>query len=140
MSRQLTPNSTLDNLKKEAKRWLKALRANDREARTRLQHAWPKAPAEPSLRDIQHALAQEHRLSNWAELKDELAEFALAKQSHAERVAEFMEQAVLTYGIPPETEDWNPGYADDPSRRLRAARILRQYPEVARESIHTAVL
>ena len=48
MSRQLTPKSTLDNLKKEAKRWLKALRANDLEARTRLQRAWPKAPANPA--------------------------------------------------------------------------------------------
>jgi hypothetical protein len=37
MTRQLTAASTLDNLKKEAKRWLKALRAHDGEARARLE-------------------------------------------------------------------------------------------------------
>ena len=140
MSRQLTPKSNLDTLKKEAKRWLKALRANDLEARTRLQRAYPKAPAEPGLRDIQHALAQEHGLTNWAELKDKLSEYALANRSHAERVAEFMENAILTYGIPPGTADWDSGYQDDPARRLLAARILRQHPEVGCDSIHTAVL
>ena len=140
MSRQLTPKSNLDTLKKEAKRWLKALRANDLEARTRLQRAYPKAPAEPGLRDIQHALAQEHGLTNWAELKDKLSEYALANRSHAERVAEFMENAILTYGIPPGTADWDSGYQDDPARRLLAARILRQHPEVGCDSIHAAVL
>ena len=140
MSRQLTPKSNLDTLKKEAKRWLKALHADDLEARKRLQCAYPKAPAEPGLRDIQHALAQEHGLANWAELKDKLSEYALANRSHPERVSEFMEHAVLTYGIPPGTESWDSGYADEPARRLLAARILRQYPEVGRDSIHTAVL
>lgn len=140
MSRQVTPKSNLDTLKKDAKRWLKALRANDLEARTRLQRAYPKAPAEPGLRDVQHALAQEHGLADWAQLKDKLNEHALARRSHAERVAEFMEHAVLTYGIPPGTEGWDSGHPDDPARRLLAARILRQYPEVGRDSIHTAVL
>ena len=36
MSRTLTPDSSLETLKKEAKRWLKALRAGDAEARRRL--------------------------------------------------------------------------------------------------------
>jgi hypothetical protein len=115
MSRQLTPKSNLDTLKKEAKRWLKALRANDLEARTRLQRAYPKAPTEPGLRDIQHALAQEYGLADWADLRDELSEFALASLSHAERLGEFMENAVLTYGIPPGTEDWDSADADDPA-------------------------
>ncbi|MGH9202587.1 MAG: hypothetical protein ACRD2A_15290, partial [Vicinamibacterales bacterium] len=35
MSRQLTAASTLDNLKKEAKRWLRALRVNDVQASAR---------------------------------------------------------------------------------------------------------
>jgi uncharacterized protein len=140
MSRQLTPKSNLDTLKKEAKRWLKALRANDLEAHTRLQRAHPQAPAEPGLRHIQHALAQEYGLADWAELKDKLSEYALANRSHAERVAEFMENAVLTYGIPPGTADWDRRYADDPARRLLATRILRKYPEVGRDSVHTAVL
>ena len=36
MPRLLSSASTVDNLKKEAKRWLKALRAGDDEARARL--------------------------------------------------------------------------------------------------------
>ena len=57
--------SSIDNLKKEAKRWLKALRAGDADARARLERAYPGAPAEPVLRDVQHALARGHGFENW---------------------------------------------------------------------------
>ena len=70
MSRQLTPRTTLESLKREAKRWLKALRANDAEARARLARALPSAPENPSLRDVQHALAREHGLPGWTALKN----------------------------------------------------------------------
>jgi hypothetical protein len=90
MSRQLTPASTLDNLKKEAKRWLKALRAHDEPARARLLRSFPEAPPEPRLRDVQHALAREHGLASWMSLADTLADHALARRRHAERVAWFL--------------------------------------------------
>jgi ankyrin repeat protein len=60
--------STLDNLRKSAKRWLKALRAGDADARARLRAAWPEAPASPSLRDVQHALARERGHESWIAL------------------------------------------------------------------------
>jgi hypothetical protein len=60
MSRTLTPDSSLETLKKEAKRWLKALRAGDAQARRRLIAATPAAPANPGLRDVQLALAREY--------------------------------------------------------------------------------
>lgn len=89
--RKLTSTTTLDNLKKEAKRWLKALRANDEEARLRLQRAWSNAPAEPRLRDVQHALALEHDLASWAALKNELDRALTLRETvnenHAERAA-----------------------------------------------------
>ena len=44
MSPELPPGRTLDSLKKEAKRWLKALRANVDDARARLERALPNAP------------------------------------------------------------------------------------------------
>lgn len=69
MPREVTPRSTLENLKREAKRWLKALRDNVSEARARLERAHPEAQSEPTLRDVQHALAREHGLSGWSELK-----------------------------------------------------------------------
>ena len=72
MIRQIRPASTLDNLKKEAKRWLKALRAGDEPARARLERSHPQAPAEPGLRDVQYALAREHGLPGWAALVTEV--------------------------------------------------------------------
>lgn len=60
---------SLDSLKKEAKRWRDALRANAAEARARLERAIPNAPAIPTLRDVQHALAREHGFAGWAALK-----------------------------------------------------------------------
>ncbi len=58
----------MDNLKKEAKRWLKALRAGDEQARARLERSYPAAPAAPGLRDVQYALAREHGLPGWTAL------------------------------------------------------------------------
>jgi ankyrin repeat protein len=73
MHRKLTPRSSLDNLKREATRWLKALRAHDPEARARLERAYPDAPLLPALRDVQHALAREHGLAGWMALKSAVA-------------------------------------------------------------------
>jgi hypothetical protein len=73
MSRRLTPQTTVDNLKKEAKRWLKALRSQDPDALARIGRSHPKAPAAPTLRDVQHALAREHGFADWMELKQALA-------------------------------------------------------------------
>ena len=69
--RQLTPATSLENLRREAKRWLKALRENDANARERFESAYPKHPAglAPVLRDVQYALACEHGFENWNALK-----------------------------------------------------------------------
>lgn len=69
MRRTLTPRSSLDNLKREAKRWLKALHAKNAAAIARLRFAHPGAPDQPILRDVQHALALEHGFGGWTELK-----------------------------------------------------------------------
>lgn len=61
--------STLDNFKTEARRWLKLLRAGDRSARERLDRAYPQAPASPTLRDVQHALARERGCESWIALR-----------------------------------------------------------------------
>lgn len=140
MIRQLTANSSLDALKKEAKRWLKALRAHDAKALARLQRVLPGADATAGLREIQQALAREHGADSWATLKLHLADEALARRTHAERLAEFLEYAILNYGIPLGTPRWEPSYPDDPSRREYAARILSKHPEIVRGSIHAAVL
>jgi hypothetical protein len=70
MNEELAVRRSLESLKKEAKRWLAALRANAADARARLIRAIPDAPAIPTLRDVQHALAREHGFSGWSALKE----------------------------------------------------------------------
>ena len=61
--------STLENLRKSARRWLKALRADDADAHARLKRANPNASSNPALRDVQHALAREHGHESWIDLR-----------------------------------------------------------------------
>jgi uncharacterized protein len=68
--------SSLDNLRKAAKRWLKALRDGDAEARARLVRAYPGAPESPTLRDVQHALARERGHESWVALNRAIADRA----------------------------------------------------------------
>src|SRR5689334_13811467 len=68
MPRKLSSSATLDNLKREAKRWLRAIRANDPHALARLRRVIPDPPAELTLRSVQHALAREFDLSGWSDL------------------------------------------------------------------------
>jgi len=119
MPRGLTARTRLDTLRKSAKRWLKAVRAGDPDARDRLTRAWPGAPATPALRDIQHALAIEYGQENWTGLKAALDELAFDRKTHAERV-----EQLLSHG-------WDGDLS-------AARRILARYPEIARESLFTA--
>jgi ankyrin repeat protein len=65
--------STLDNLRKNAKRWLNALRDGDPAARARFVRAYPGAPEPPTLRDVQHALAREGGHESWVALTKAIA-------------------------------------------------------------------
>jgi uncharacterized protein len=133
MNRQISATSTLETLKKEAKRWLKALRANDGEARARFDRVYPNAPTIPGLRDVQHAIAREHGFAGWSALKRRLEARAPNDKSPAELADLFLENACA-----------DPILANGPAahaRRSQAAlRILTRHPEIARYSIHTAVV
>ncbi|MFY9558094.1 MAG: ankyrin repeat domain-containing protein [Blastocatellia bacterium] len=150
MTRRLTPKSKLDSLKKEAKRWLKALHRNDEQARSRFIQVYPNAPAEPKLRDVQHALALEHRLPGWTAFKKQLEDQALENKPdvhpvnqlenealdnnrRAELVNRFLEYACADPIL-------NNGPAAHARRERAALRILTRHPEIARDSIHTAVV
>src|SRR5262245_26154401 len=110
-SRQLTTASKLENLKKEAKRWLRALRTGDEQARARLERAYPAAPANLGLRDVQHALAREYGLAGWTALKHRLEDQALANQQRAELADSFLECACA-----------DPILANGPAAHARRAR------------------
>jgi hypothetical protein len=85
MPRQITSATSLENLRKETKRWLRALRGGDAGARARLELAWPQAPREPVLRDVQHALAREYGQENWISLKRSIGSRSEAADPPAER-------------------------------------------------------
>jgi hypothetical protein len=85
MPRQITSDTSLENLRKETKRWLRALRTGDAGARARLDRAWPQAPREPVLRDVQHALAREHGQENWIALKRAIGSRAEPAEPPVER-------------------------------------------------------
>jgi ankyrin repeat protein len=121
MPKTLGPRATLDTLKKDAKRWLKALREGDPAAAERLREAWSDAPAQPSLREVQHALAREHGFASWARLKEALADRALAALGPDELAAIVLRGA------------WDDG------DRAAAARIAERHPELARRDMYTAV-
>jgi ankyrin repeat protein len=141
MSRALTAATTLESLKKEAKRWLKALRAHDEPAHARLRSAFPNAPAAPGLRDVQHALALEHGFAGWTALKQALAlrhaqdgssQDAEGSSAPADLEAWFLENACPDHHV-----RGGPAH----SMALHTAeRILTRYPDVARSSLYTAIV
>jgi ankyrin repeat protein len=135
MSDPLSPATTLETLRKQAKRWLKALRAADRDAWVRLRRVWPTAPAMPTLRDVQHALARERGAAGWTALKA-----ALAKEPTSPHASRDPRQAVarfLEYACPDHHVRGRPAHR---IARHAAARLLQQHPEIARDSIYTAVV
>ena len=136
MVRQLTSKSSLDNFKREAKRWLSALRASDpaerREARERLERVLSDARHEPVLRDVQLALAREYGFTGWAALKAHLVSATDRAKGHDERVATFIANACPDHhvrGAPAHVRAWH-----------TARRLLGQYPEIAGDSFYTAVV
>src|SRR3954454_22812505 len=86
MRRKLTSKTKVESLRKEAKRWLKALRSGDAKAADRLKAASPKAPPLPGLRDVQHALALEYGVSDWAALKAAVAQIRPTSKSDVDRL------------------------------------------------------
>ncbi len=73
MPKQITSATTLDNLRKEAKRRLKAVRGNGGEA---------------TLREVQHALAREYGLEGWKELK-----LAVQKRAASRTIEDYQQAA-----------------------------------------------
>lgn len=136
MSRSLSSNSNIQALRGEAKRWLKALAAGSSEARARFRAGFPDHTGTPKLREVQQALAREHGFASWAALKQELEDRA---RTASERAALFLEKSVNRYGTHPSTQKWGSYERDGPARGALAARLLPRHPEIARDSIHTAV-
>ena len=132
MTRQLGERSSLANLRKEAKRWLRALRENDADARARLARTNPGAQDPPTLRDIQHALAREFGLSGWTELARRLEDRSDAQRDARDVVAWFVQNACPDHSVR--------GGREHVWALATASRILQRHPDVGRASFYTAVV
>jgi ankyrin repeat protein len=112
--------SSSDNLKKEAKRRLKALRAEQ-------------PSATPTLREVQHALAREHGHDSWKAMIDSIErERRGAAPAPGEVVEAFLEFACWDHHV----------HGNGAHRRadLAAQRLLAQHPQIAHDSIYTAIV
>jgi ankyrin repeat protein len=137
MSRQLTPDLTLDRLRKEAKYWLRMLQVGDAEARARLDRATPGAPAAPALRHVQHALARELDLPGWSALKQALLERDGTGDRRRARpsdeiVARFLDNACPDHHVR--------SGGDHVRAQGTAMRLLERYPAIARVNFYTSVV
>jgi ankyrin repeat protein len=115
-------------LKKQAKRELKELRAGDAAALARLKLTVPRHSSPPVLREAQHSLAREQGFGSWAELKEHFEVRELKHLGSQSLVDEFLERAC-----------WF-GANDGPRKWRRAETIREQYPEVGTASLHSAVV
>ena len=136
MPRALTSDLTLDHLKKEAKRWLKAIRANDSTARTRFAGMLPDAPVSPTLRDVQLALAREFGLDGWTTLKRRLQDRSAFPRSAADSadaiVSRFLDNACPDHHVR--------GASDHVRAEHTAMRLLANHPEIATANFYTAMV
>jgi ankyrin repeat protein len=132
MSEISTSETGLDRLKKEAKRWLRAIRAGDEKARARLTRATPNAPASPTLRDVQHAIARELGFPGWIALKRQLEVVPPPPGTPDALANRFLEAACPDHHVR--------GLPDHERARHTAMRLLERHPEIAHHSFHTAVV
>jgi hypothetical protein len=91
MPLRISSATSLDTLRRHAKRWLKAIRSDDADARARFVRWRDVPPATVTLRDVQFALAREYGYQDWTALTEAVSRGqietpggALALRSHAE--------------------------------------------------------
>jgi len=118
-----------DQLRKQAKRWLRELKNGDPAARTRLELRLPRPSEPPVLREIQQALARELGFESWAALKEHHLLFS-GDDPGPETLAEvFLEHACI-FTSPP----------DFPSKWRRAEQVRARHPELSTSTLHAAVV
>src|SRR5262249_61608223 len=134
----LPDNPSLENLRKQAKSLLKAIRAGNSEALARVREFHPrpgKTSTKFSLSDAQLVIARSHGFSSWSKLKrhlDVLDQHSLlprpqtASEDSEPITDRFIRLACLNY-------------LDDHTRwRDQARELLAGDPSIGRENIYTA--
>lgn len=132
MKGQRTPAATLAHLRTEAKRRLKAIKAGDERAIRWYRDAVPDGPADPTLRDVQHAVARGLDFPGWTALKRAL-DIPLPDPRSREGIVErFLDNSCPDHHVR--------GRQDHLRAEATAMRLLRQHPEIARHDFSTAVV
>ncbi|HSC99766.1 MAG TPA: ankyrin repeat domain-containing protein, partial [Casimicrobiaceae bacterium] len=132
MSGQRTPAETLEHLRNEAKRRLKAFRRGDERAVNWYRHAVPNPVSDPTLRDMQLAVARGLDFPGWTALKRALETPLPDPQSHEGLVSRFLDNACPDHHVR--------GQQDHRRAQATALRLLEQHPEIARHDINTAIV
>jgi ankyrin repeat protein len=136
MTRTLSANADLEQLRRSAKRWLKSLLGADPQSLARFHAVLPGQAGVPKLRQVQQALAREYGFASWAALKAEIEDRA---RTLDERCRLFLEKSVHRYGTDPAKQTWGGYERDGAARGALAARLLSRFPQIASRDIHTAV-
>jgi ankyrin repeat protein len=125
--------NTLDQLRKEAKYWLKGVRTGNPGFAKRLRLAYPNAPAVPTLRDVQHALAREQGYENWKALLDAQKNPATSNSAHeTDPASHFLGFACWDHFVH--------GRSDYRTIEAAAMRLLDAHPQIRSASIYTAAV
>ena len=130
---------TLDNLKTQAKRWLKDYQAGNPSARQRLQLIYPQAPPVVGLRVIQHAMALERGYESWAALKNAPGQGDATAGRSAAASASGLDAAAAQFL---EFACWDHrthGRGDFAMHEAAAMRLLERTPAIATHSLETAI-
>jgi ankyrin repeat protein len=132
MTGQRTPGETLERLRKEAKRRLKAIKAGEEQAVRWLRNAIPNAPEAPTLRHVQHAIARGLDFPGWAALKAAFEAPMPKPESPRGIVNRFLDNACPDHHVR--------GMQDHRRAEATAMRLLAQHPWIATHDFNTAVV
>src|SRR5918999_5456853 len=125
------PGTDLDQLRKQAKDWLRRSRSGDPESLRLLRQLHPRGeelaanPSRLRLADAQLALARAYDFSSWPKLREHLRLVEPWRRNphrlgeRTDPAHELLRLACLTYGV------------DDGVRPARAAALLEENPELA---------
>jgi hypothetical protein len=125
--------STLDNLRKSTKRWLRAIRANNVDATERLKRAYPGAPSNPNLRDVQHALARERGYQSWVLLCQALDKAAATPKGMVVPIEMQRPLSMTLHGnvVSTTTRVWEMLSASRAGDLARVTQLVSEQPELA---------
>ena len=124
----LPTRPSIEHLKKQAKRLLKAAQNQSPEALAQIGPYFGD-PARISLQQAQLVIARDHGFSSWTRLKRHIEAGAGTEETTEQRANRFLDLACVHYALDP-----NRG----PAEFEQAAALLAAHPEIAAHSLHCA--